>query len=260
MLSCLGRLARHLGSWPSEHSTSVNRKLILAYSSEIAEPVKPRRYSSPRRQEQAAATRSAILAAARRLFEADGYRPTTIEAIATEVGVSSKTVYLAFATKAGLLRAVWDLALKGDEQPAGVAERSWYQEVLADPDAEHALRTLAHHSVIVKQRIAGVLGVIRAAADIDEDLASLWQLIETDFWANQRAVVERLRATRSLRRGLDVVPATDILWTLNHPSQWQLLVVQRGWSPASFEQWLADTMCEQLLGPRRTHRSKASAS
>src|SRR5215218_5352279 len=106
--------------------TSRYQKRILAYSSEIAEPVKPRPYSSPRRQEQAAATRSAILATARRMFETDGYGTTTIEAIAAEVGVSSKTVYLAFATKAGLLRAVWDLALKGDEKTDSVAARPWY--------------------------------------------------------------------------------------------------------------------------------------
>ncbi|MEA2427139.1 MAG: hypothetical protein QOF37_767, partial [Thermoleophilaceae bacterium] len=34
---------------------------------------KPRRYNSPRRQEQAASTRADILEAARRLFEQDGY-------------------------------------------------------------------------------------------------------------------------------------------------------------------------------------------
>ncbi len=222
-------------------------KPLLGYSSEISEPVKSRPYRSPRRQEQAAATRSAILVSARRLFEADGYGTTTIEAIAADVGVSSKTVYLAFATKAGLLRAVWDLALKGDEQPKGIAERSWYLEVLEEPDGARKLRRLARHSVVVKQRIAGVLRVIRSAADVDEDLASLWHLIETDFWANQRAVVESLRANGSLKRGVDVTRGTDILWTLNHPDQWQLLVVQRGWTPDAFERWLADSACHLLL-------------
>jgi AcrR family transcriptional regulator len=225
-------------------------KPIFSYSSEISEPVKSRKYSSPRRQEQAAATRSAILAAARRLFETDGYAATTIEGIAADVGVSSKTVYLAFATKAGLLRAVWDLAWKGDEQPAGIAERPWYQQVLEERDGTRTLQLLAHHSVVVKQRIAAVLHVIRSAADVDDDLASLWHLIETDFWNNQRVVVESLHATRSLRRELGVERATDVLWTLNHPDQWQLLVVQRGWSADEFERWLADSTCFHLLATK----------
>jgi hypothetical protein len=42
--------------------------------------------------------------------------------------------------------------------------------------------------------------------------------------------------------------ATDILWTLNHPDVWQLLVGERRWSPKQYEHWLADTSCEQLLG------------
>ena len=68
----------------------------------MAEPVKPRRsYHSPRRQQQAAATRQAILEAAQRLFERRGYPATTMEQVATEAGVALKTVYLAFATKSG---------------------------------------------------------------------------------------------------------------------------------------------------------------
>ena len=41
--------------------------------------------------------------------------------------------------------------------------------------------------------------------------------------------------------------ATDILWTLNHPDLWLLLVGERGWTPEQFEQWFADTACAQLL-------------
>src|SRR6478672_3812691 len=213
----------------------------------MAEAVKPtRQYHSPRRQEQAAITRTTVLDAAQRLFERDGYAAASVQAIATDAGVASKTVYLAFATKAGLLRAVWDTALKGDEQPAGIAERPWYQQVLEERDGAHTRELLAHHSVIVKQRIAAVLHVIRSASDVDDDLASLWHLIETDFWANQRAVVESLHATRSLRRGLGVDRGADILWTLNHPDQWLLLVGQRGWAPAEFERWLADSACFPL--------------
>jgi len=165
--------------------------------------------------------------------------------------VSSKTVYLAFTTKAALLRAVWDLALKGDEDPDAVAARPWYAAVLAEPDGERKLRTLARESVKVKQRIAPILRVIRSAGDTDDDLAALGHLIDTDFWANQRAVVESLHATRSLRRGLGVDRGADILWTLNHPDQWLLLVGQRGWAPAEFERWLADSACFHLLRPVR---------
>src|SRR6266511_6236630 len=103
----------------------------------MAERVKPtRRYNSPRRREQAAATRRAILEAAQRLFEHQGYPATTMEAIAAEAGVALKTVYVVFTTKSRLLRALWDLLLKGDQDEAAVAERPWYQEILDEPDPE----------------------------------------------------------------------------------------------------------------------------
>ena len=53
---------------------------------------------------------------------------------------------------------------------------------------------------------------------------------------------------QALAPGLDVATATDILWSLNHPSLYALLVSQRGWPPERYEQWLADLLCERLLG------------
>jgi AcrR family transcriptional regulator len=215
----------------------------------MVEHVKPRRsYHSPRRQQQAAATRRAILEAAERLFEHGGYPATTMEAIAAEAGVALKTVYVAFATKSGLLRALWDLRLKGDLQDAGVAERPWYREVVDEPDPERQLRRNARNARGVKQRIAGVLKVLRSAAPVDPDAEALWRLIQSDFYDNQRVIVESLHAKRALRPGLEVARATDVLWALNHPDVWLLLVGERGWTPEQWERWFADTACEQLLG------------
>jgi AcrR family transcriptional regulator len=216
----------------------------------MATPVKPtRRYHSPLRQEQAATTRAAVLEAAHRLFVRDGYPATSMQAIAAEAGVAPKTVYLAFATKSGLLRALWDLALKGDEDDAAVDRREWYREVIEEPDPEKQLRLTARNSRIVKVRIAPLLEVIRDGAPVDADVAALWDLIHTDFYENQRSIVEVIHRKRALRRGLDIATATDILWTLNHPDVWLLLVGRRGWSPERWERWFADTACAQLLKP-----------
>jgi hypothetical protein len=63
----------------------------------------------------------------------------------------------------------------------------------------------------------------------------------------QRSIVEQLHKQDALAGGLDVDTATDILWTLNHPVQWQLLVRERGWTAEQYEQWLGDIFCSQLL-------------
>jgi AcrR family transcriptional regulator len=214
----------------------------------MVERVKPsRRYHSPLRDEQAAATRTAVLDAAQRLFERDGYPATSMQAIAAEAGVASKTVYLAFATKSGLLRAAWDRALKGDQDDTAVAQREWYREVLDEPDPARKLRLNARNSRVVKARIAPLLEVIRNGAPVDADVAALGDLIQTDFYENQRAIVETIHRRRALRRGLDIATAADILWTLNHSDTWVLLVGRRGWTHERWEKWFGDTACELLL-------------
>ena len=214
----------------------------------MAEPVKSkRRYHSPRRREQAAATRREILDAAQRLFEQQGYAATTMAAIAAEAGVALKTVYVAFETKSGVLRALWHLLLRGDKDDVPVAHQQWYREVLEEPDPERQLRLNARNSRVVKIRVAALIEVIRSAASVDPDIEALWNRIGTDFYDIQRAIVESLDEKQALRPGLDAEPATDILWTLNHPNLWQLLVGERGWTPEHYEQWCGDIACRQLL-------------
>ena len=207
-----------------------------------------RRYDSPRRREQAAATRREILDAAERLFIAQGYAATTMQAVAGEARVALKTVYVAFETKSGVLRALWNLRLRGDEGDAPVPERPWYREVLAEPDPRRRLRLTAAHSRRVKERIGPLFEVIRGAALADADIAALWERIETEFHGAQGAIVQALHADGALREGLDVERATDVLWTLNHPGTWQLLVGERGWTPAEWEAWFEDAAASQLLG------------
>jgi AcrR family transcriptional regulator len=215
----------------------------------MTEPVKStRRYDATRRREQAAATSREILEAAQRLFEERGYAATTMAAIATEAGVALKTVYVAFETKSGLLRSLWHLRLRGDADDVPVAERQWFREVLEEPDPERQLRLTARNSRAVKLRAADLMRVMRDAAGTDADIAALWQRIQDDFYANQRSIVDALQAKQALAPDLDAARGADILWTLNHPDLWHLLVGERGWTPDEWEQWFADAACAQLLG------------
>jgi len=90
-----------------------------------------------------------------------------------------------------------------------------------------------------------VLEVIRSAAPVDADIAALWERIQSEFHANQRVIVESLGS--ALRPGLDVDRAADILWTLNHPNVWQLLVDERGWTAAQWQEWFTAAARSQLL-------------
>src|SRR6476659_4864513 len=145
----------------------------------MSETVK-RRYDSPRRRAQAAETRRQILVAAQRLFEEQGYASTSVAAIAGEAGVALKTVYVAFETKAGVLRALWNLLLRSDDGAVPVAEQAWYRAVLDEPDPERQLRLNAANSPLGKVRLGEVLEVIRAAAPTDPEIDALWERIQRE--------------------------------------------------------------------------------
>jgi AcrR family transcriptional regulator len=223
---------------------------------ELSEPVNPKRsYDSPRRREQAAATRRDILEAAQRLFERQGFAATKMSEVASDAGVALKTVYSAFETKSGVLRALWHMLLRGDEDDVPVMAREWYLAVLNENDPERQLRLNARNARTVKERIGPLLDVIRHAAPLDSDTRALWARIQSDFYENQGAIVQSLSDRGALAPGLDVARGTDILWALNHPDLWQLLVVQRGWTAEQWEQWFGETSRAQLLAPRRARGS-----
>jgi AcrR family transcriptional regulator len=211
--------------------------------------VNPRRgYDSPRRREQAAETRRKVLDAAGELFVRDGYAATAMPAIADQAGVALKTVYLAFGTKAGVLHGLWDVRLGGDDQPIPVVERPWYRQLLQGDDPVLLMRTAARQSRVVKERAGELMRIIRQAAVTEPALADLWDRIETEFRAVLGGFAERLDALGSLAPGVDVTQATDLLWTLNHPDTWYLLVRRCGWTADRYEQWVGDTLIAQLLG------------
>jgi AcrR family transcriptional regulator len=216
----------------------------------MASDLKSRSYVSPRRQAQAAETRHAILKAARHLFEEAGYASTSVPSIAATANVAVKTVYLAYETKARLLRAVWEARFGGDEEAIPVAERSWFREITAEPDPIRKLRLLAAQSRRVTTGSGVLLEVIRTAAATDPGIAILWRDIEAKLLRVQRAVVAQLDETKSLVAGLTPRQAADTLWTLNHPTVWHLLVRERHWSPTRYETWLHDAFCLHLLDQR----------
>ena len=125
-------------------------------------------------------------------------------AIAAEAGVALKTVYLAFDSKSGVLRALWNRVLRGDDESLPVAGRDWYRAVLEEPDPERQLRLNAHNARVVKERAGAVLEIIRNASQADPAIAALWQRIQEEFLANQRAIIETLAAREALRPGLGV--------------------------------------------------------
>lgn len=105
-----------------------------------------------------AGKRAAILAGALRVFARDGYTRASIDAIAGEAAVSTRTIYNHFADKADLFRTViGDSARKVAE--AEVALIDTYLRDGADPEAE--LTAFAHAWLTPEQVHADHFALIR---------------------------------------------------------------------------------------------------
>jgi AcrR family transcriptional regulator len=200
----------------------------------VAPPVKSR---STSRQEQAASTKLRIAEAARKLFTANSYGTTSMEAIAGEAGVAGRTVYSAFGTKREILSLICEQWL----ERARARERA--SEVLAEPDPIARLRAAAGWLRGLYEAGFDVVLIFDGAMDSS---AETRELLRAKL-AGRNQVMDAMIAslTTSLR-----VPLADAQATFRAfaaPGVYQELVTDHGWSPDRFERWLADTLQGQLL-------------
>ncbi len=214
----------------------------------MADPVKPRRrYDATRRQEQARMTRLAVLDTARRLFLERGYAATTIAAIASDAGVSVETVYKAFGNKPGLVKAVFDVSIVGDDEPVPLMQRERVLRIREEPDPRRKLTMYGEHLAETAPRSVPVQLLIRAAAATDEGAAAVWRQMVTERLTGMTFFAEDLERGGHLRPGVSVEEARDVLWTYNSAELYDLLVLQRGWSPERYGRWVADALSAALL-------------
>ena len=109
----------------------------------MGDPVKRRGYVSPLRAERARRSRSRIVAAAIRLFLADGYARTTIAAVAAAAGVSADRVFHLFGSKRELLRAAMDASVGGDDRDVPFLERAEPQAMRRETDQRRQIAMFA---------------------------------------------------------------------------------------------------------------------
>ena len=210
------------------------------------EPVKPVRRGS-RQRERSNATRARIREAARRLFVERGYLTTTIESIAAEADVAVQTVYFVFGNKRALISEVLDIAIAGDDAPVPLLERPWVAELRQETDPRRAVRLLARQASQIIGRQAPLYQAVRGAAAVDPEIAALLAIYQERRLATLTELLRPLAARDALAPGLDLERAADVLYALNSHELYQLLVVDRGWSPAAWEEWLAELLIGQLL-------------
>jgi AcrR family transcriptional regulator len=193
--------------------------------------------------------RAAVIDAARTLFLERGYGTATIEAISTYSGVPQATVYRLFSSKRGILKAILDVSIAGDDEPVSMADRPRVRALLADSDPKKQLAGFVAVTSEVNSRIAQIYRILVGAASSDPDAAALLEDLNRQRHAGQGQLTRSLARAGALQPGLRQRDATDIAYALMSPEVYRLLVLDRGWPPERYKRWLTETLIDRVLPP-----------
>jgi AcrR family transcriptional regulator len=192
-------------------------------------------------------TRAAVVEAARLLFLERGYAATTIEAISDSSDTPQATVYRLFSSKLGILKAVLDVSVVGDDQAVAMLDRPQVRALLSDREPKNQLAGFAGLVCQLMARVAPVHHILIDAARSDEGASSLLGEIARQRHEGQQRVARSLARSKALRPGLRERDAADIIHALASPEVYGLLVLDRGWSSERYERWLTAILTDQLL-------------
>ena len=208
-----------------------------------------RPYDSSGRREQARVRRLAVVRAARELFERDGFRATTITAVARQAGVSAESIYKAFGTKAALAKAVFDVVLAGDDEPVPVAERPASVAIGDEPDVRRKIAMFVDGLSRRQARSARVQILIRDGRHVDDSLEPVWAKLTEEGLTGMTMLGRHLLGTGRLRAGIDLDEVRDVLWNYLAIDHYERLVLSRGWSLERYARWLTRAITDALVTP-----------
>jgi len=209
-------------------------------------------HSGQYRQARTRLARAAIVDAARTLFLERGYAGTTVEAISDLSDVPPATVYRLFSSKLGILQALLDVSIAGDDDAIPLEDRPHVRALAADPDPRNQLSGFAGITCGIMARTEPVYRILVSAAGSDPDAAALLAEQTRHRHHGQAQIARSLARMGALRPKLREREAADIIHALMSPEVYRLLVGDRGWRPSQYEQWLKGILIDQLLPPPST--------
>ena len=147
----------------------------------------------------------------------------------------------------GILQALLDLSIAGDDEVMPLQDRANARALLADADPDRQLSGFAGICREINSRSAAVYRILVSAAGSDPGAAALLAEYTQKRQEGQGQIARSLARAGERRPKLKERDAADIIHALMSPEVYRLLVCDRGWHPRRYEQWLKDTLINQLL-------------
>lgn len=201
-----------------------------------------RRYNSSSRRAQAEALRERVLEVSRELFSKRGFDGVKIDDIAQRAGVASPTIYAAFKSKAGILKAIVSSTFF-DAAYEALAKR-----IASERDPLELMRLTAAVSRGIYDRERAEIGILRGASAVSRDLQRVEKKFEQVRYDLQGARAELFveKFSHAAKLGTDRV--RDVMWMLTGRDHYRMLVLERGWSSDEYETWVASALIALITG------------
>lgn len=178
-------------------------------------------------------TRALLLARAREILERDGFEALTIAAVAERAGVTRRTVYLHFGSRADLVEALFDAVAEAEGLEASL------RPVWDAPDAVSALDEWAAHLARYQPRLIAVDRAVRRVRRDDPDARAHHRRVAEEKLRNCRRLAARLEREGRLAERWTVESAADMLYAMISSDVVEALLADRGWSPSRLAEHLA---------------------
>jgi AcrR family transcriptional regulator len=193
-------------------------------------------------------TRAALLSTARRLLESEGFDALTMNAVAEHAGVTRRSVYLHFESRAELVSALFDHVADAEGLEGSLA-RVW-----AAPDAAATLDEWARHVARYHPRLLAVDRAVARESDRDPDAAAHRERVMRAKLGSCRRVIGRLEDEGRLAPGWTRGSAADMLFYLDSGELVGGLLHERRWSRARFAERYAALLRATFLADGPTDR------
>lgn len=203
-------------------------------------------YDNLSRRSAALDNRRRILRAAHNSFLEHGFAATTLRSVAESAGLSQESLYKTYGSKAGLLKAVYDVTIAGDDAAVPVSEGKHVADLRAAATPAAAAQAWSRMVVALGARVGPLLHVLVTARESDEGIGTLLETLEAERMTGARAAVAHWAERGWLRTDTDPETAATTVWTLNSPEV-RALLERRGWNDARYSAWMGDLLLASVL-------------
>jgi len=185
-------------------------------------------------------TRSRILEAARNLLLKRSGGEVSMAEIAKAAGVSRQAVYLHFSDRGSLFVAMVEHA----DERRGL--RGAIDTIRNAPSGIAALRAMAAAQSRTNPDVWPLARASEAIRRTEEAMEKAWKNRLQDRHSRCKAIVKRLAKEGTLREGLPIDVATDLLWTITSIHTWEDLALEREWKRSEYEQYISNVLLRVL--------------